>query len=221
MGFGTKADEGVVGLAKVTDGWTGSIALVASGVTTTITPSARDSAARILIQLVTETTRDTGADAQAWVDASGKVRIYCSVSYRLVSSGTTQSRLDTPAATIYAAGVTFEASSAHANGYYPAYGLKVNGAPAAFTSSDPTGAGAYAQAVIFDSRSYSFVGYDTLANQWDQEVALSNHDTWDVWRDGFYVARVRLGKTSRDRWGALGTQARLSMQASMVRSPFL
>lgn len=221
MGFGTKADEGVIGLAKVTDGWTGSVAIVASGVTTTITPSARDSAARILIQLVTETMRDTGADTQAWVDALGKVRIYCSVAYRIVSSGTTQSRLGTPAATLYAAGATFEASSAHTDGYYPAYGLKVNGAPAAFTSSDPTGSGAYAPAVLHDSRSYSFVGYDTLANQWDQEVALSNHDTWDLWRDGFYIARVRLGRTSRDRWGALGTQARLNMQASMVRSPFI
>ena len=220
MGFGTKADEGVIGLAKVVTGWTGSVAIVTGGVTTTITPEARDSAARILIQLVTQTARDTGTDTQAWVDSTGKVRIYCAATWRLVSSGTTQSRLDTPSAAVYSAGVTFEASSAHSDGYYPSYGLQVNGAPAAFTTVEPSSAGAYAPAVLLDSRSYSLTGYDTLSNQWDQEVALSNHDTWDLWRDGFYVARLRLGKTTRNRWGSLGTQASLSIQADMVRSPF-
>lgn len=220
MGFGTKADEGVIGLAKVVTGWTGSISLITGGVTTTITPEARDSAARILIQLVTETARDTGTETQAWVDSAGKVRIYCAAAWRLASSGTTQTRLDTPASAIYSAGVTFEASSAHSDGYYPEYGLRVNGAPAAFTTVDPTSAGAYAPSTRLDSRSYSLVGYDTLSNQWDQEVALSNHDTWDLWRDGFYVARLRLGKTTRNRWGSLGTQASLNIAADLVRSPF-
>jgi hypothetical protein len=111
--------------SDVATGWTGSISLITGGVTTTITPEARDSAARILIQLVTETARDTGTNTQAWVDSTGKVRIYCAAAWRLASSGTTQTRLDTPASAIYSAGVTFEASSAHADGYYPEYGLRV------------------------------------------------------------------------------------------------
>ena len=222
MAFGTRAEEGVVGLAQVIDGWTGYVRIVIGLNTTTITPSTTgtDSAIRIVLALVASAARETGADVQAWADSTGKLRIYSSSTWRLVSSGTTMDRLTTPASDVLSAGVTWEASTAHANGYYPSRGLAIRGAPAAFTSSHSSGEGAYAGANVLGTSSISFTGYETLADQWTDELAMSDGSTWDLWRDGFYVLRARMGRTTRARWGSLGSEATLRFQGDLVRGGF-
>lgn len=220
MGFGTRAAEGVAGLAEVIDGWTGTVGVVIASKTITITPAARDSAARIVLALVGNAAKETGADVQGWADASGKLRIYSSSAWRLFSTGTTKDRLMTPTADILSAGETWEASTAHANGYYPSRGIAINGSPAAFTSSNTTGNGAYAGANVIGTKGVSMTGYDTLTSQWEDELTLSDGSTWDYWRDGFYVFRARLQGVSRSRWGAQGTEAALNIQGKLVRGGF-
>ena len=211
----------MAGLAQVVTGWTGSVSIVIGSVTSTVTPDERDSVVRVVLQLAADTAKGTGSSVQAWSDASGQLRIYSSLgTWRLVSSGTTKDRLVSPASDIFNAGETWQAATPHLDGYYPARGLAVRGAPVAFTTSSASSEGAYSGANVLGSSSVTFTGYDEITAQWADELTLSEGSVWDYWRDGFFVFRSRLGMTTRSRWGALGSEARIRAQADLVRGGF-
>lgn len=189
-------------LAPVVAGWTGSIAVDSGGITTTITPLARDSIAAIMARLVHEVYVDQDLQLRCTVDVdnNGELVLAAASTFGLVASGTVATRtlFDSgpySGAASYAASDTYEGRVTPAGVVYGGT-LQVSGGRA-------VGDGSGGSHGVDEAPSGRLRTTWQFASAWSVEGALTG--VYDVWDDGRILGRVRVDGWRRRPAGGLRT----------------
>lgn len=182
-------DRVVSTLARVTDGWTGEVAVAVGDSAFTVRPPSRGSTVSVLDAIVRAGSRRGGS--WSWsVDLAGLVTIASTVPFELVLDGTTRTRLALLG--IYAGQLSYTGLSAAYELVIPTLGIALVGAEGMARGSGVSQAtigttGAVGLGVSEEAGLVRCFGtYDELAGI---EASLED-ETWDVGLAGSYCARV-------------------------------
>ena len=209
-----------VALSRLEAGWTGSITVTndTSGLSLTVTPDERTSAASAWESLVLALTSTQGAPAMGWIDTALKLVVetpLAAPTFTLTATGTTKTRLALTGT--YAAVRYVETASAIANMLHPQEtGSAID--PAQYALGRPAGDGVLGARPRGVSASGSVELYDTalLANMITLEAELDDGETYDVFVNGRVLSRFRADTVARKRWGIRATLATVQVGANTV-----
>lgn len=200
-------------LAKVTDGWTGAVAIIHGALLIEVVPRSRTSALRVMERLVYEVRRTAGAAFVAYVDDAGRFRCSMAASFELAATGTTQARLGL-AGSLTGTAVTFPDPIPSA--ILPAYGAKLKSSVVKLDKGSSLLGGGFG----FNKGRGKVRGrltlYDTLVNTSTFADTLADGGTFDVGlmrtdnaTNVMTVERVRIRTSRVQRWGRLGSSGRV------------
>jgi len=208
-------------LAKVVDGWTGTLTVTIGAAVATVTPRPRTSALRVLERMVYEARRVHGAAFIAYVDSASKFVVEMPSTFAIAATGTTDTKTGLTANQSGSSSYTFP--TAIPSALLPAYGaqlrLEVIGAKRGSTLLS----GGFG----FTGGSKKIAGrlilYDTLANDSTVADTLADGGTFDVGimrtdnaTNVMTVERVRIRTASVQRWSVLGSSGRVICRVEAV-----
>ncbi len=201
-------------LAKVVDGWTGSLTVTVGAAVATVTPRPRTSALRVLERMVYEARRVHGAVFVAYVDSASKFFVFMPATFAIAATGTTAAKTGLTANQSGASSYTFP--TAIPSALLPAYGAQLRSS----LIGVETGASLLSGGLGFGGGPKKIAGtlslYDTLANSTTLADTLADGGTFDVgvMRTGdatnvMTVERVIVRTSSVQRWSELGNSGRV------------
>ena len=201
-------------LAKVTDGWTGSVVVVVGLDVITVSPRPRTSALRVMERLVYEMRRRTGGAFVAYVNDSGRFRCTLPATFDLVATGTTEARLGLSGSS---AGTAVTFPNPIPSAILPAYGVHLKSAVVKLDKGAALlGGGGLGFVKGRGSVRGRLTLYDTLVNTSTFADTLADGGTFDVGlmrtdnaTDVMTVERVRIRTAQVQRWGRLGSSGRV------------
>lgn len=201
-------------LAKVEDGWTGTLTVTVGATTATVTPHSRTSALRVLERMVYEARRVHGAAFIAYVDSASKFVVEMPSTFAIAATGYTPLKTGLSADQSGSSSYTFPA--AIPNAILPAYGAQIRSTLIGVKrGSSLLDGGAGFSKGRRDIRGRMTL-YDTLVNSSTFADTLADGGTYDVgiMRTGdstnvMTVERIRIRTSSVERWGRLGDSGRV------------
>jgi hypothetical protein len=190
MGYGS--------LSRVLTGWTGSVLVVGPDVE--VTPYARDSVAS-LIARCTEVALAYGYVAEWSVGSNSKITLSSASTAEFALTGNTETRVGKSS---FSAGDT--ATTAYANAWTPANGLRVGGVMLATSKSGMTGDQGYG---VPPHR----VPGSTRIVVWDSQLQIADFShEYDVWHDGRLFGRFVARDVRRVPLGRLRNTTTVSVE---------
>ena len=203
----------VSGLAKVTSGWTGTLA-IGNG---SVVAFGRESAISLILRGVASAAR-ANPPAEDWsvsVDSSGVLTVAYTGggTFGIACSGTAEGRLNMTSSLSGAASYTFDGP--HTGAVYFTRGLMLSSAGGRIArgvaiTGDGSGGGIPTPA----GTSATLTIHDTYANIWGYESTLSG--VYDCWVDGVRLPRIRIAGTSRAKLGRGQDQVQLDAACMTV-----
>jgi len=201
-------------LAKVVDGWTGTLTVTIGAVVATVTPRPRTSALRVLERMVYEARRVHGAAFVAYVDSASKFVVEMPSTFAIAATGTTDTKTGLTADQSGSSSYTFP--TAIPSALLPAYGAKLRSKLLGRKKGSSLLAGGFgftkgAQKVtgilsLFDTLPNSTTFADTLADGGTFDVGIMRTDNVT---NVMTVERVRIRTSSVQRWSELGDSGRV------------
>tara|TARA_R100000808_G_C2137881_1_gene145951 strand:+ start:129 stop:794 length:666 start_codon:yes stop_codon:yes gene_type:complete len=211
-------------LAKVTDGWTGTLTVTVGSVVATVTPRPRTSALRVLERMVYEARRVHGASFVAYVvSAFGSPKFYVEMpsTFSIAATGTTDNKTGLTSNQSGASSYTFPDIISSA--LLPAYGAKLMTPVVKLDRGSSLLAGGLGFAKGYANVMGRLNLYDTLANSSTFADTLADGGTFDVGimrtddsTDIMSVERVRIRTSSVRRWGRLGSSGTVTCSVQGV-----
>tara|TARA_Y100001963_G_scaffold155044_1_gene245168 strand:+ start:4097 stop:4753 length:657 start_codon:yes stop_codon:yes gene_type:complete len=201
-------------LAKVTDGWTGTLTVTVGSTTATVTPRARTSALKVLERMVYEARRVHGASFVAYVNSASKFYVEMPSTFAIAATGTTAANTGLTANQSGSSAYTFP--TAIPSTLLPAYGARMRSPVVGATKGSALLAGGYG----FTKGALKLTGrltlYDTLANSSTFADTLAAGGVYDIGimrtnnsTDVMTVERFIIRTSMVGRWGRLGSSGRV------------
>lgn len=197
----------VVGMAKVLTGWSGSLS-VTVGATTVAVPVDTRTSVIVLAQRITAVARGLGVSVEAYATAAGVLTWAAASTISINASGVIATRMSLAATTT---GTTLSGTGAHADGFYPGHGMRIEAPADSTTLEAPTAAGGYTAAPVMTPRPVSLRAYGVMADMWTHAADFGGDVVWDVWGSPGYWGRLRVDAVRRDRMGKAADAASLVM----------
>ena len=208
-------------LAKVTDGWTGTLTVTVGSAVATVTPRPRTSALKVLERMVYEARRVHGASFVAYVNSASKFYVEMPATFAIAATDTTATKTGLTANQSGASSYTFP--TAIPSALLPAYGAKL----ITPVIKLDRGSSLLAGGLGFTKGYANVMGrlnlYDTLANSSTFADTLADGGTFDVGimrtddsTDIMNVERVRIRTAAVRRWGRLGSSGNVSCSVQGV-----
>jgi len=201
-------------LAKVVDGWTGTLTVTIGAAVATVTPRGRTSALRVLERMVYEARRVHGEAFIAYVDSASKFVVEMPSTFAIAATGTTDTKTGLTADQSGSSSYTFP--TAIPSAILPAYGAHLK-SPVVSVQKGKTmysgGAGFTLGPARLGGR---VVLYDTIVNSSTFANTLADGGTYDIGvmrtdntTNVMVVERFILRSSAVSRWGMLGSSARV------------
>jgi hypothetical protein len=188
---------GYAATALVRTGWTGTIAVVSGGGTTTITPRTRESVASLIARLVHGCYVDQALTLTVSVSSTGVITLAGSASFAMVVSGTVATL--TGFTGTYLVGASYTAASAYTNAWVPTLGLRLDGTMLGTGEGRITSSGGLqAVSALMEGQQTTLRAWTSHADAWTAE---DDSGVLDVWHDGRIFGRVRLDSWTRRPMG--------------------
>jgi len=201
-------------LAKVVDGWTGTLTVTIGAAVATVTPRARTSALRVLERMVYEARRVHGEAFVAYVDSASKFVVEMPSTFAIAATGTTATKTGLTANQSGASSYTFP--TAIPSAILPAYGAQLRTKVVSLKKGSTLLAGGFGFTGGPSKDRGRLTLYDTLANNSTTADTLADGGTFDVGimrtdnaTNVMVVERVRIRTASVQRWSDLGSSGRV------------
>lgn len=206
-------------LAKVVDGWTGTLTVTRGSDVATVTPRPRTSALRVLERMVYEARRVHGSAFVAYVDSSSKFVVempdlLSGETFAIAATGTTGTNTGLTSTQSGSAAYTFP--DAIPSALLPAYGASLRTPYLKVRRGKTTYSGGSGFTLGPDKVAGNLTLYDTLANSSTFADTLADGGTFDVAvmrtndaTNVMTVQRIRIRTASVSRWSELGSSGRV------------
>ncbi len=191
MGYGA--------IAGVLAGWTGVWTMTSNGVTSTLTPETRESAASLVARMIEAAFVDQGLTLTASLSASGVITLSADALFAMTFDGNCGDRVGFNSSP-YGAGGPHEAEQAYIGVWVPTIGLWVNGVQLAQAPGRAVSDGTFGVAGALGLGTVPLHIETSFADAWAKEATITGMA--DVWQDGRVFARGRIDRWRRTRKGA-------------------
>jgi len=210
-------------LAKVVDGWTGTLSVTIGSAVATVTPRPRTSALRVLERMVYEARRVHGAAFVAYVDSDSKFVVEMPSTFAIAATGTTDTK--TGLTLILHGSSSYTFPTAIPSALLPAYGAKLRTPFLKVGRGRTTYSGGTGFTLGPDKVAGNLTLFDTLVNSSTFADTLADGGTFDVGimrtdnaTNVMTVERVRIRTSRVQRWGRLGSSGRVRCAVDSVSS---
>jgi hypothetical protein len=197
---------GYFALSQVLSGWTGTIAVTYSGVTTTITPRTRESVASLFARLIHDVYGQAGLALRVAIDSPTIFAVSAASSFDMATSGTVGSRTGLTDGT-YTGAASYSGPDDADSLSVPSIGGRLLGPVLSSETGRATSAGGAGHTMMALGRT-TLTLTSTLAQAWTLEQTSG---VYDVWADGRVFGRVRI-----DGWTRSPPTRRRSDYAELV-----
>jgi len=208
-------------LAKVVDGWTGTVNVVIGSAIATVTPRSRTSALQVLERLVYEARRVHGEAFVAYVDSASKFVVEMPSPFAITATGTDGTKTGLTVNQSGASSYTFP--TAIPSALLPAYGARFKSKVVELRKGATTLTGGAGFTLGAGRLTGKLTMYDTLANSSAIADTLADGGTYDIGimrtdnaTNVMTVERFILRTSSVGRWGVLGSSGRVICSAEGV-----
>jgi len=202
-------------LAKVVDGWSGTLTVTVGVVVATVTPRARTSALDVLELMVYEARRVHGAAFVAYVDSASKFVVEMPSTFAIAATGNVGTKTGLTVNQSGASAYTFP--TAIPSALLPAFGAQLRSRLLGAAKGRSLLAGGFGFSKGMRKVTGLLTLYDTLANSTTFADTLADGGTYDVAvmrtadsTNVMTVERVRIRTASVQRWSVLGDSGRVT-----------
>lgn len=206
----------VAGLSKALDGWSGRVRATIGATNADAGGQDGWSVAQVWARFLEVAKETHGGTWEGWVTADGKLVVRSSLAFTLTATTTTATRLGLSTGT-YTGATQYTAASAHTGGAYPSVGMgaRLRGLTVPMGAPMSDGATGWSGG-RGDVGGGTVTMHGTLAELVTLRDTLDDGETWDVWRAGTVLERVRVRSTRLDRYGRLQSQGQLVLSVTEV-----
>lgn len=216
------ANTRVMGLAKVTSGWAGSLSVTVGAATVAVGFEPITSPI-VVAHYVAATVASFGITVETYANQLGHIYWQASSDFSYTASGAVRTKMNLAAS--MGPGTLLAGSGAHQDGVYPTMGMKISEPMLASSNVPALADGSGSPGIMPETQRLGIDIFGSAAEMWTREAEFAAGDLWDVWAANRYIGRLRIEDVQRVREGRLaggvGVMQRLRVQGTSYYDPVM